>query len=205
MTNLMLMPEEDVFVPGSDAPELYLVVNGQMTYTQTPESSHVHKSVSVLANEGAWICEAALWSRWVHVGVLEAPETNAAELISFQVEGMHKILMKHHVVRTICNDYSKQFHSRLIEAMPPYGSWPNDLHVDFTDFGDVVVSMAQGARMLIGQVTLQQQSKVSPWHHRRMALLQDEVSQGRSTIVPKGKGGIERIVLVVCLWLKNSS
>eukprot|EP00971_Amphidinium_carterae_P314111 6243499-Amphidinium_carterae.2 len=43
-------------------------VKGLLAYTQEPDSAPVENAHTIAVKAGRWICEAALWSQWIHVG-----------------------------------------------------------------------------------------------------------------------------------------
>mmetsp|Transcript_113051 Transcript_113051/g.292319 ORF Transcript_113051/g.292319 Transcript_113051/m.292319 type:complete len:789 (+) Transcript_113051:134-2500(+) len=46
-------------------PKMFFIVSGQMRYK-------THRLEDTIVDAGAWACEAALWTKWVHMGDLEA-------------------------------------------------------------------------------------------------------------------------------------
>eukprot|EP00421_Protoceratium_reticulatum_P011917 CAMPEP_0168400402 /NCGR_PEP_ID=MMETSP0228-20121227/22580_1 /TAXON_ID=133427 /ORGANISM="Protoceratium reticulatum, Strain CCCM 535 (=CCMP 1889)" /LENGTH=422 /DNA_ID=CAMNT_0008413943 /DNA_START=91 /DNA_END=1356 /DNA_ORIENTATION=+ len=69
---LVLSPGDSLFQPGHEASAAYVLSSGKMSYTQEPSTSPVEHEVTVEATAGQWLCEAALWSFWLHVGTAEA-------------------------------------------------------------------------------------------------------------------------------------
>jgi len=126
---------DDLFKPGEQGHDAYLLTRGRCKYTQEPDSSHVTDEEKKYVDEGQWICEAALWSHWTHVGKLEAAEL--CQFLVVSAEGVARVALRRHVTGKITRDYCKNFHVRIVSARPPHAPWPDDLHVPFTDAGEL--------------------------------------------------------------------
>merc|ERR1719336_3001176 len=82
------------------------------------------------------MCEAALWSQWIHVGTLVG--TKACHLLALSASGLLKVLHDHKFIGALTAQYGKNFHVRVTSAVPPHSPWPTDLKVHFTDVGDLL-------------------------------------------------------------------
>jgi hypothetical protein len=61
-----------VFYPAVVANDVYFVTQGRLRYSQDTDTSAVAEDVTQQVQERVWICEAALWSNWAHVGTLKS-------------------------------------------------------------------------------------------------------------------------------------
>jgi len=205
----LFQPADDVFLPGEQCENAYYLVDGILRYTQDPESSMVDDDERLVTEvtAGAWLCEAALWSQWVHVGHARA-ETQC-QLLVLPSTRVLDVLRKHGILRDITNEYGKEFHRRLIEAKPPHASYPTDLEVPFTEFGDIVATMNSQIQHAIGLDALlhTSRSRFSPFSTQSEAhqKLKDEVLEGRSVVVLNKEGDPERVVSVTALKLQGPS
>ena len=72
---MLLRPKDDLFHAGALAHEAYSVAQGTLVYTaqwfQVSTSGDIKETASEVCT-GCWICEAASWVQWIHVGRLEA-------------------------------------------------------------------------------------------------------------------------------------
>ena len=66
-TYVSLLCDDHLFEDGVEAKVAYLVLRGQLRFEQHPEVSSVEKFQEQDVEEDTWLCEAALWTRWVHV------------------------------------------------------------------------------------------------------------------------------------------
>merc|ERR1719330_527756 len=120
-----------------------------------------------------------MWSKWTHVGT--ASVEVACELLTIDVSKIGDFLQPNPVLYSLACEYAKQFHRRITSAYPPHGAWPTDLHVPFTDYCDLVVSMPQKVQEVIGQAALNQLPKSSSMK-RGLGKLKDEVGCGKSIL-----------------------
>jgi len=191
-----LAPQDCVFTPGSRAIEAYLVARGRLRYTQEPETSMEESEIVKMVHEGTWVCEAALWSHWIHVGKLEA-ETGS-QLMSISASDLLGVLPRHPLVGYMTKCYGQAFHIRIAGACPPHSCWPNDLHIPYTDASDMI-SKDVGMGLL-----LREQSKkrlnIAP---EALGELQAELETEKCAILDDGSGKLERIVALVAVRLEN--
>ena len=104
----------DIFFSSSHlCNDAYFIVNGKIKYTQYPESSVVGvKTETYVQNQ--WMCEAALWTKWIHVGDAEA--LDAVKLVVVPCDRLLETMKKHRVIHQITAEYCKQFCSRICEC-----------------------------------------------------------------------------------------
>merc|ERR1719282_1240428 len=129
------MPQDEIFVPGTMADACYFVIEGSLNYIQSSESSPVTNLTRTPVRAGQWVCEAALWSHWIHVGTLT---TESSQLLSIYANKMAPLLQRNRLIHDITVEYCRHFHNRITSAIPPNAPWPTDLSVPFTEYSDIV-------------------------------------------------------------------
>jgi len=199
-----LVLHDDLFVAGAVRHDTACLVNGTIAYRQFTESSLVSKQTEEIVGNGTWFCEAALWTNWTTVGQAEAQAP--CHILSVSTEGVMKAMGVKPIIATITYEYGKHFHFCVSKAKPPDSAWPTDLHVPFTDFGDMLLWMPSALQIAIGAASLRSVSARN-WTRSMesdMDLLRDEVSQGKCVILLNQKGDLERIVFVVALDLTDA-
>jgi len=197
VTFKVLRSMDDLFIPGSTSGHAYHLMRGALAYNQDPETSPVVESETSLVQEGSWICEAALWTEWQHVGT--ASTSSACQLMAIDAEQMVASLGRNRLIRDITQQYAQEYHRRLAAAQAPF--WPSDITVPFTDFGSIVHSMEHRLKVAIGLSSLEQ----LPWSFQSMGAnhLREEVMKGRCAVVVNCDGSVERIVRVAALRISR--
>jgi len=90
---------------------------------------------------------------------LEALET--CEVMAINARKLLVEAVQHDdAIASIFKSYGRAFHKRLTDAKPPRSNWPNDLHVPFTDYEEIIASMALEYRSYVGVVALDVTAKV---------------------------------------------
>jgi len=194
-------PPDDVFVAGTGAAEAYYLVSGELNYTQYPESSVVKVRTKTVVPRGAWLCEAALWSEWIHVGSAEA--SNPSQLLVVEADKVICAAAKHRFILELTLQYGRQFHRCVVSGKPPHSVWPDDLHVPYTEWPDVVSKMDSTLRTTIGLDALSVMNPppvLAGWASSKDELKQ-EVMDGRSTVLLNTEGDAERVVSVTALHI----
>jgi len=193
---VFLAAHDDLFLPGQEAFGAYTAVRGQLTYVQDPTTSKSRELSQVEVLPPAWICEAALWAEWWHVGRLEA--VVPSHLLLVDSEGLLKTIQRKQTIAQLTNHYAKAFHMRLTSAVPPHApAWPNDLVVPFTEEAaellhqDVAMELYRWSKKQ-GLISLPPQEEA-----RLEAELRDELC----TLKRGDDGSLERIVAVVAIKL----
>eukprot|EP00429_Kryptoperidinium_foliaceum_P059640 CAMPEP_0176093774 /NCGR_PEP_ID=MMETSP0120_2-20121206/46988_1 /TAXON_ID=160619 /ORGANISM="Kryptoperidinium foliaceum, Strain CCMP 1326" /LENGTH=945 /DNA_ID=CAMNT_0017427709 /DNA_START=53 /DNA_END=2887 /DNA_ORIENTATION=- len=191
-----LRPRDELFYPGGLASAAMVVERGRVIYTQHPDSAPVDVVTTEEVGSGLWICEAALWVHWTHVGKADAEE--ACGLLSVNANALCESLQKDFIVSSIATQYGRQFHRRVTFARPPHADYPTDLRVPFTDYCDLVVSMTQPIQRTIGMTAL---SRYGAGFRGAKALdkLREEVDSCKSIVVVTGDGALVRVVSLVVL------
>ena len=134
-----LQESDEIFSAGALCHEAFHLMHGTVRYTQEPDSAMIDKTAWQDVNGKTWMCEAALWTTWFHVGRAEA--MTKCKLMSLPAERVLDMLRKHRLLRQITVSYGHEYHRRILAARPPESDWPTDLVVPFTEFGDIVEAM----------------------------------------------------------------
>jgi len=146
-----------------------------------------------LVKVGSWMCEAALWVHWTHVG--RATSVHPCKILVVHAEPLIRNLKKHRLVQQFSRGYSNQFYKCVCASRPPLNKWPTDLFVANTDFSEMVVALPQDIRTAIGLHVLENRGEGDK--------LQNEVLQGTSSLVPTENGGAQRVVLVAVFHIQR--
>merc|ERR1712203_740413 len=85
-----LRSKDDLFVPGTQAAEAFVLMEGAFDYIQECGSSPVDVDTTVEVIAGQWLCEAALWCEWRHVGRVEA--VTACQVLAVHAGELLRIL-----------------------------------------------------------------------------------------------------------------
>jgi len=190
----ILRPMDDLFVSGSTSHHAFYLVRGSLAYHQDPNTSLVGARTLSNVPEESWICEAALWTEWQHVGTASAHEP--CQLMSVHAHSLMASLGKNPVIRDVTLEYARIFQQRLALAVPPR-CWPSDVCVPGTDFGSIVHSMDSRLQELIGLQAINQ--IVMDSFFSRCECLRGEVRNGKCSVVVTADGSVERIVCVTAL------
>jgi len=192
---LNMRPRDDLFSPGGVATCAYALVTGELHYTQSPDSSPVEAQAETIVEPKSWMCEAALWVDWTHVG--KAESTSECSLLSIEAMALSECLQQDFIIREVAMEYCRQFHKRVRSACPPHADYPTDLHVPFTDFPDLVASMEKQVQVAIGREALGQLALKKGQGMAQQ--LQEEVDASKSILVVTAKRDIIRVVSLVAL------
>lgn len=200
---------DTIFQPGEQATQAFMVVSGTLQYSQHPGTSMAEEPrVETIVGEGQCICEAALWSEWVHVGTLKA--VTDCEMLAIRAHEFVAALPNCRKVRDVTVEYGRHYYAAILQARPPKGSWPNDISVPLTEFSDIVLMMDAGFRRLVSLVALRRR-RGSLWSRnyfhsstgQSMTELEDEVRSGRCAVAVNSAGELERVVTVADLRLER--
>jgi len=200
--NLKALSAQDVlFFPGIRAESAFCVAEGALTYLQEPSTSTVATTTETVVEKGSWLSESTLWVQWSHVGTATVQE--ACQLIAISAAGLQTALQGHSQVQKIVVAYCKQFHDRVLAAVPP-GKYPTDLAVPRTEWDEVVLSMEAEVKMTISfQASQMLDLLTTPaasgarvnWvaAKRPQEKLREEILSGRSIVVLTERGKPQRI------------
>ncbi|CAK0899203.1 unnamed protein product, partial [Prorocentrum cordatum] len=198
------MPGDNLFVAGGPAAtEAFLVISGRLEYFLRASSGLVEADLKEDICAGAWLCEAALWTQWAHVGSADAVE--ASDVLVISTQALLRELLKNSVIATIVREYGRQFHARLIASSPPCSAWPTDKEIPFTDFGELVLSMTPQVQTLVASITLEGVRRSHPHSFPPGTLdrLEDEVGEQKCAVIMTSGGELERAVTLSALHLER--
>eukprot|EP00927_Polykrikos_kofoidii_P086022 TRINITY_DN9518_c0_g2_i2.p1 TRINITY_DN9518_c0_g2~~TRINITY_DN9518_c0_g2_i2.p1 ORF type:complete len:383 (-),score=39.46 TRINITY_DN9518_c0_g2_i2:145-1293(-) len=149
---------------------------------------------------GSWISEAALWSKWFHTGTALTADT--CDLIILDAALFTKHAQTHISMKHIALEYAAHFLQRIVEAS---GTWPSDIEVAGTDYAEIVSSLAPDVRTRIGIDAITHLRSATSFHifkhDTRLRELEEEVLDGRSILLQRRAGVVERIASVSVLRL----
>lgn len=186
---------DELFKGRDEANYAYILTLGLIEYVQTPLMSKVDCLTSTDVKPGGWLAEAALFSRWHHVGVASARLSSRLLTID-SAEVVKVVLHRDPLVHAIAVEYGCEFHRRITLSSPPE-AWPNDLGVPSTDYCEVVLSLSSQCQIEIGKCAIGTLS-----HSRSQALL-DEVLVSKAVIILTGDGAVYRIKSIVVLRVED--
>ena len=119
--DFVVMSSGDIlFETGVEAAGACYSVQGELRYTQEPAVSHEDTSVSEDVGVGQWLCEAALWCHWSHVGSLEA--RTACKLVIVRSKDFEDVLVRRRRLSGVAWEYAQMFHTWLVASRPPLAS-----------------------------------------------------------------------------------
>jgi len=130
ITEKFHFPGDEVFHPGR-CEAAYVVMLGRLRYEQSPETSLEIVPVKIDVpishqQKDRWICEAALWSHWIHVGTLIAD--TACQVMVINAASMWRILVEYYQeIGATTRQYCINFYNRLVAACPPHAVFPTDI------------------------------------------------------------------------------
>jgi len=196
--SVLFMPATDeLFEPGVEAEAAYCLLRGRMWYTQEPGTSHVDTTTNTEVLENTWFCEAALWTHWFHIGRMETQ--TACQLFQVKANVLMRVLSrKRKPSAKMLKQYGRNFHLRVVSAVPPHAPWPTDLHVPYANASDLM-SQNVGLNLVRAAVddgTLDI-SKEDVLH------LEEELRTEKCAIQKTTDGELERIVALVALRLSR--
>lgn len=207
---------DELFNPGAVSKAMYMLMQGQMSYRQVPDSSPVTEQRVRFVREGAWICESALWSQWIHVGAAEA--TMHCRLVTLRTNATVELLQRHHTIRNVSRAYCIEFHKRIVTARPPLAEWPDDLAVPSTAFEELVMSLPHVLGMMIGFQAVDQilsntrgRDLLGVCHADASRLeedchqLKEEIQAGKCTMCLDAQGKILRITTMVLTRVEDEN
>eukprot|EP00811_Abedinium_folium_P032156 NODE_528_length_2961_cov_8.234651.p1 GENE.NODE_528_length_2961_cov_8.234651~~NODE_528_length_2961_cov_8.234651.p1 ORF type:complete len:801 (-),score=217.38 NODE_528_length_2961_cov_8.234651:558-2768(-) len=195
--------KDNLFLAGPDKVDvMYHAHRGSLLYTQVPETSRVHNMKTKVVEIGRWLCEAAIWCEWVHVGSVEA-QTNA-EVLEVYYEGLMKALSKHRSLRDLFMEYAIHFHRRLQRARPPYTHWPDDTQVPFTEFEEIAMSLSGTHRLRVSGPALKK-LRTQRWGGARIQdKLEEEVANDQTVFTLGLNNDVLRNVAAVAVHIHRA-
>jgi len=186
--------EDDLFLAVEECSLAYYVVSGSPVYHEVPESSAVRAPTSTHVSAGSWLCDAALWVKWTHVGRLTFP--THGEVIAIGVHKFIEVAKHNRLIWRVTQAYASEFHHRVTHCPP--NVWPTDLHVPFTEFDDIVSSLPSDVSTKIGvrAVAAQLKETFNPAKVMALQSLLAQVQDGTCTVIRLAEGEIHKMVSV---------
>jgi len=199
-------PQDHLFSNGFPANHMYYLVSGGLSYRMMSEFG---EACDWLPVKQRWLCEAALWCEWIHVGTalattgLQVLRVEAAEVVDAINEfsgGFRHVML----------EYGNAFH-RLLVAPRPHDP-PNDL--TSPDYSELIMTMNATARKKIAEAALAyvQVHAHRAWHPVRTSLyskrsldgLRQEINQHTSMVMLNSKGELDRVTSIVALKIQQN-
>jgi len=191
-----LFPRDVLFRPAQALEQAFYVVSGSLIYVQVPETSRVDDINEVTVLQGSWVAEAALWSKWQHVGKLEA--VSECQILVIRLDGMMKVLEGETDLRRAIShatrNYARNFCTRLAGLKPPT-PWPSDVSLSFADSPDLMAhDVSKGLLRRVMRESLEAE---------RVAELEQEVENDLCVLRENADGVVERVVFLVSFRIED--
>mmetsp|Transcript_13362 Transcript_13362/g.31321 ORF Transcript_13362/g.31321 Transcript_13362/m.31321 type:complete len:1132 (+) Transcript_13362:28-3423(+) len=200
----LLRPKDTLTNPGSPADVAHVVVSGCLSYqaTATMCLPPYERADKERLGPGTWIAECALWTHWVYVGITKAEE--ASQLCVVDAGVVSRMIMMAGPVADMGYDYRRIYHSRLVEAGPPYSPWPTDLSVPYADFADIAMAIGLEHKILIAETILDFEAARAWRFQNKLAEIEEELEKRRPLVlVPLPEGGFERVIMTTSVRVEN--
>mmetsp|Transcript_21363 Transcript_21363/g.49666 ORF Transcript_21363/g.49666 Transcript_21363/m.49666 type:complete len:1070 (-) Transcript_21363:28-3237(-) len=203
----IMRSSDELFQAGVTAASVaYVLVEGNLKYEQDPSTSPTKGVMVRNILPGNMLCEAALWSEWIHVG--KAMASMVCRVLWIDGDSLVESLKMNGIMGSIVQQYAQQFHRRIISASPPRADYPSDMLIPYTDFEDLVISMEVECQTAIGLNALSDfftDARRFRGNRAGLVELRSEVETGKSVVVVNGQGEVQRIVSVVALQVRDDN
>merc|ERR1719284_904101 len=176
---MFLQKGDDLFLAGSECNDMYYTISGKLEYSQLPDTSPVTEAESTHVLAGSWLCEAAMWTKWIHVGsaVADVP----CQLLDLNVDLAIKQLHKHRIVEEFTQAYAALYLDRVRSATA--ARWPTDIDVAGTVFGELVANMDHDIQVRASLEAFQKISRLGLFRlFHDMERLRKEIVNGESAL-----------------------
>eukprot|EP00930_Biecheleria_cincta_P000731 TRINITY_DN10173_c0_g1_i1.p1 TRINITY_DN10173_c0_g1~~TRINITY_DN10173_c0_g1_i1.p1 ORF type:complete len:1006 (-),score=195.78 TRINITY_DN10173_c0_g1_i1:279-3242(-) len=193
-----LSPQDILFENGDEAIAMYYLDQGLLAYKQAKSLQNclqlpkgpreVHK--------GTWICEAALWTRWQHVGTMEA--VNQSQVLAITPQMILGALQEYPMLTRHTVEYCNAFKDCLDMASPPHSRYPDDLGVPHCHASDLLSSASSIA--LLNSFNSSTKAIAS----QELQELRREIEENRCALQINDRQ-LERIVAVVAVRLARAN
>lgn len=195
----VFLAEDAVFVQGEEAEGASFIVHGTVRYTQEMMQ---RQSTEQEVGEASWLCWAALWTHWQHVGSAET--ISSAELLCLRADALLLVVCRHPRLKTFCTEYIDIMHQKITDSTAVL---PSDVAVPSWEFPEVVCLMSQTSQVLAGMAALD--AKVPRnWRGRRwkpvIEQLAAELVNGKCMVIETLEGDIQRLVAVTAVRIERS-
>jgi len=123
ISDMSLARGDVAFVSGQVAHSMLLVSDGCLDFIAV---SATREEAPQQVEKGRWVCEAVLWTKWIHQGQLQASIESTAML----VHGMKVCaeLLKNGPAMGFVRKYGQEFVKRLNALAEDVGDVPTDIH-----------------------------------------------------------------------------
>jgi hypothetical protein len=210
---------DTLFQTNMEASGMYFVSNGLLAYVLDPRFAAIGQTIrgpdetvgveEEIVSQGTWLCEAALWCRWRHVGTAEGKTNNCVELLYLGNERFLKMLQRLPLVANMTWAYAIAFCDCLANSKPPRCALPNDLTVPF-EVDEVFSAMPKEAKEYMGELAITTLKTSHRWlsilYDEQLEKMQEEVENGKSFLMlAPGKEKVLRVVSLVAIKLKRIS
>mmetsp|Transcript_51463 Transcript_51463/g.122383 ORF Transcript_51463/g.122383 Transcript_51463/m.122383 type:complete len:1164 (+) Transcript_51463:71-3562(+) len=196
-----LRPDDQLFNPGPADECCFFLISGPTLYRQTPDTSYVDEVEETPVKLKGWIAEAAMWSYWRHVGTVEA--RGSVQLLLLTVDALNEALQTRSPIRRVVQQYAEIFHRRIIEAKPPDGIYPTDIHIPLVNFEDIVMLMDKESQAAVGHVAIRHLKNTFAFGDMGHHALKSEVEKGKCNVILCQNGEVLRVVSVVAVRVEN--
>mmetsp|Transcript_22865 Transcript_22865/g.53503 ORF Transcript_22865/g.53503 Transcript_22865/m.53503 type:complete len:1105 (+) Transcript_22865:80-3394(+) len=200
---------ETLFLPYTEATQVFYLKSGQATYVTDNMSSHASRGDEDAFGEGTWFCQQALFVEWVTAGKLDALAD--CEFLLVDAEKAVQSLMKSKLLADLLVAYARQFHIRMQSVAEA-----TDVMVQGTDFDEIVPSLRSDLRIFTGLVAIEmlrsKQADPSPMLRRNqsqvaaaeeaLSTLEKEVGAEQCVLTMHGSE-VVRIIAVSVLEVTN--
>jgi len=208
-----------LFNPHSAADKFYFVVEGTLRYTpeddaedlesETGEDGRRTSQTTTFSQSGrrfedvsagAWVSEAALWSRqWTYTGTLEA--LTQCVVLVVNIADCLRVIEKYTRLHDLNNDFCVAYHSEIQSQLKTTPPGNPDL---MADYAMVKMLMPIDSRVCMVQPVLEMLIEQYSWVRRKLALegldmLEKEIEDGKCVLTLASNGAIERVVMVAAI------
>jgi hypothetical protein len=191
---------DTVFSPHDFASHAYLVTAGDLAYNIKEQRSARRSAIGLQTkrvSRDQWICEAALWTLWSHIGKLVA-RSPSCTLFTISPHGIEAIVQKHQAIHSMTATCGVSYRLRILAAGPPQSGWPDDLRVPDTDSSDL-----RGVEIGLGLIRRALRAGHLALTHEYQTELEKEVSDGSCAISMDPGGALRRVVAVVAVKVER--
>merc|ERR1711972_1094254 len=102
-TFVFLSPQDVLFEAKAGAENAYFLVSKRLKYSKISMLSMSGDVVTRTVDHSTWLCEATLWSEWVHVGACEA--VTSCQLLAVTPRALLEIAAEFDDVALTTKDY----------------------------------------------------------------------------------------------------
>eukprot|EP00931_Biecheleriopsis_adriatica_P113692 TRINITY_DN8885_c0_g1_i1.p1 TRINITY_DN8885_c0_g1~~TRINITY_DN8885_c0_g1_i1.p1 ORF type:complete len:964 (-),score=128.94 TRINITY_DN8885_c0_g1_i1:65-2911(-) len=189
---VILSSGDELFCVDSPAEYVYLVLDGTLQYTNEEQEPLCHVEL------GTWMCEAALWLQWVHVGTMTA--TTPTEILKMYVPATAERLYRNSAdprYRANIQTWVRAFMSSAASLQSDGGMYCLDAGISLPS---IMMALSQDARATIGNITLDtccDQTGVE------IVKLKEELDKGKCVLMQEGSGRLLRLVYVAAIKLSR--